>query len=138
MIKMEEIKERKAEIIKDSNIATESEKELAEKKEQENKERKFLIQLIVVFCAWIFLIILILRNEKIVPNKILTPSKPANPPSKKGLQKVNTQKTPIATPTPSTKAQNPQNKFPKASTKNQPEKQQQIQKEQHPQQKTQQ
>ena len=42
MIPMEEVKETKEEIIKDINSATESEKEIAEKKEQERKERKFL------------------------------------------------------------------------------------------------
>ena len=124
MMKMEEVKEGKVEIIKDINILTESEKELAEKKEQEKKERKFLIQLIIVFCTWIFLIILVLSNKKIVPTKEMSLSIPANLFSKKGQQKSNTQKTPKATLTPSTKAPNPQNKFPKASTQNQPGKQQ--------------
>ena len=64
MMPMEEAKERKVEIVKDINSGTESEKEIALKKEQERQERKFLIQLIVVFCTWIFLIILLMRNEK--------------------------------------------------------------------------
>ena len=124
MIKMEEVKQGKVEIIKDINAVTDSEKELAERKEQEKKERKFLIQLIIVFCTWVFLIILIMRNEKIVPNKVITHSKPVNPSSKNQPQKPNSQKTPTVTPTPPTKAPNPQNKFPKVSTQNQPGKQQ--------------
>ena len=63
-IRLEEVKERKVEIVKDSNLATDSEKEMASKKEQERKERICLIQLIVIFCTWVFLIILLMRSER--------------------------------------------------------------------------
>ena len=52
MIPIKQEKEKKVEIVKDINSVTDSEKELASQKEQERKERIFLIQLIVVF-VWI-------------------------------------------------------------------------------------
>ena len=119
MIPMEKIKERKVEILKDINTATDSEKEIAERKEQEKKERKFLIQLIVVFCTWVFLIILLMRNEKIEPKKISTPPKPSNPSSKNAQQKANIPKT----PTSSSKTPNQETKPPDANKENQPGKQ---------------
>ena len=63
MIPKEEIKARKVEILKDINSQSESEKEIFDKQEQEKKERKFLIQLIVVFLTWVFLIILLMRSD---------------------------------------------------------------------------
>ena len=81
MIPKEEIKERKVEIIKDVNSTTETEKEIADKKEQERKERKFLYQLIAIFITWVFLIILLMRNERKVPEKpkVITPPKVNHP-----------------------------------------------------------
>ena len=74
MIRMEEVKERKVEVVKDVNSATDSEKEIADKKEQERKERKFLFQLIAIFCTWVFLIILLMRNERIDKQKPKAPA----------------------------------------------------------------
>ena len=74
MIRMEEVKERKVEVVKDVNSATESEKEIIDKKEQERKERICLIQLIVIFCTWVFLIILLMRNERIDKQKPKAPA----------------------------------------------------------------
>ena len=63
-IQMEEVKQKEVEVVKDANSLTDSEKEIAEKKEQEKKERIFLFQLIAIFCTWIFLIGLLMRNER--------------------------------------------------------------------------
>ena len=70
IIKLEQAQERKVEIIKDINPVLETEKEIADKKEQERKERVFLIQLIVVFLTWIFLIYLLMRSEKKEQQKV--------------------------------------------------------------------
>ena len=97
MIRMEEVKERKVEIVKDSNTATDSEKEIADKKEQERKERKFLIQLIAIFCTWVFLIILLMRNER---RDMAKPKVPTTKPKVvKAKPIVQTQITKTPTPT---------------------------------------
>ena len=70
MIPIKQEKEKKVEIIKDLNSATDSEKELDSQKEQERKERIFLIQLIVVFVVWVFLIIMVMKDEKLPPKKV--------------------------------------------------------------------
>ena len=100
MIRMEEVKERKVEIVKDSNTATDSEKEIADKKEQERKERKFLFQLIAIFCTWVFLIILLMRNERKEMQKPKVPTPPPKVTNPKGTPDQS--KTPV-TPTKSAK-----------------------------------
>ena len=97
MIRMEEVKERKVEIVKDSNTATDSEKEIADKKEQERKERKFLIQLIAILCTWIFLIILFMRYERRGMAKPKVPT--TKPKVVKGKPIVQTQITKTPKPT---------------------------------------
>ena len=124
MIPVEEIKERKVEIVKDIHTPTiESEKEIAEKIKQKKEERKFLIQLIVIFCTWVFLIILLMRSERVTP-KAPSPPKPANPPSNNMQQKANIPNTPTPkpNPTPSSKSLDHHNKPPNASPHNKREK----------------
>ena len=93
MIPIKQEKEKKVEIVKDINSATDSEKELDAQKEQERKERIFLIQLIVVFVVWVFLIIMVMRDEKLPPKK--PPTTKANNPitqkAKAQFQKTQTQ-----------------------------------------------
>ena len=78
MIPIKEEKEKKVEIIKDLNSVTDSEKELDAQKEQERKERIFLIQLIVVFVVWVFLIIMVMKDERLPPKN--APKPQAKPP----------------------------------------------------------
>ena len=61
-------KEKKIEIIKHTNLITDSEKESQSENEERKKERIFLIQLIIVFLIWMFLIYLVMDKEK-KPNK---------------------------------------------------------------------
>ena len=111
MIRMEEVKERKVEIVKDSNTATDSEKEIADKKEQERKERKFLIQLIAIFCTWIFLIILLMRNERRDMAKPKIPTTKPKVIKAKPIVQTQITKTPSPTVKPDVKtASTPPNK----------------------------
>ena len=122
MIPMEEVKERKVEIVKDINSAAESEKEIADKKEQERKERICLIQLITAFCTWVFLIILLMRYEKKEMQKKNTLSKPANSPSQKDQKKEKTPKSSTSahsTKTPDSKIEHPNGS---GGSENKPEK----------------
>ena len=73
MIPIKQEKEKKVEIVKDLNSVTDSEKELVSQKEQERKERIFLIQLIVVFVVWVFLIIMVMKDEKLPPKNAPKP-----------------------------------------------------------------
>ena len=68
MIPIKEEKGKKVEIIKDLNSITDSEKESQSQKEIRKKERIFLIQLIVVFLVWMFLLYLVMDKDK-KPNK---------------------------------------------------------------------
>ena len=86
MIPMEVIKERKVEIIKDNNLQADSEKELEEKIKKEQEERKCLIQLIVVFVTWVFLIILLMRSERREIPKPKTSQKSSHKTSKEEIK----------------------------------------------------
>ena len=112
MIPIKEEKEKKVEIIKDLNSVTDSEKELDAQKEQERKERIFLIQLIVVFVVWVFLIIMVMKDEKLPPKKAPNPkgkntirSVQQNKPFKPTIttSQNNHKPTPIPNPTPNPK-----------------------------------
>ena len=63
-IKMEEVKSKNVEVIKDTNNEPDIVNDLAEQKKKEREERKCLIQLIVVFVVWVTLIIILMRTEK--------------------------------------------------------------------------
>ena len=103
MIPIKQEKEKKVEIVKDIN-ATDSEKELDAQKEQERKERIFLIQLIVVFVVWVFLIIMVMKDEKLPPKNTPKTNTQAKP-TVKAIQQnkptvTSNQNKPIPTPTP--------------------------------------
>ena len=108
MIPIKQEKEKKVEIVKDASAVTDSEKELDSQKEQERKERIFLIQLIVVFVVWVFLIIMVMKDEKLPPKKAPTKLPSSHKPvHHRGKPKVppikQTQPTPTIdkkTPTP--------------------------------------
>ena len=114
MIPIKQEKEKKVEIVKDINSATDSEKELDAQKEQERKERIFLIQLIVVFVVWVFLIIMVMKDEKLPPKKppVTKANNPITQKAKEQFRKTQTQsvqqnkpvsqnqKPPNPTPTP--------------------------------------
>ena len=80
MIPIKQEKEKKVEIVKDINSATDSEKELDAQKEQERKER-------------IFLIIMVMRDEKLPPKKppVTKPNNPITQNAKAQFQKTQTQ-----------------------------------------------
>ena len=63
-IKMEEVKSKNVEVVKDTNNEPDIVNDLAEQKKKEREERKCLIQLIIVFVVWVTLIIILMRTEK--------------------------------------------------------------------------
>ena len=122
IIKIEQLKEKKVEIVKDINPATDPEREIIEKEHRQN-ERKAYMQLIVIFASWIVLIILFGRNQnKPLPKpKIVTP-----PPNTINSKALNTQpkanvpnKTPPQNPSPTQQGQNKQVKPPNVIPQNQ-------------------
>ena len=65
MMPIKQEKDKKVVIIKDTNMISDTEKESQSQKEQTKKERIFLIQLIVVFLVWMFLLYLVMdKNPK--------------------------------------------------------------------------
>ena len=71
MIPIKQEKEKKVEIVKDINSVTDSEKELASQKEQERKERIFLIQLMINNLITIFKLLINQSNIIIIFLQIL-------------------------------------------------------------------
>ena len=73
MIPVKQENSKKVEI-KDSSILIEPEKEteLNSQKEQKRKDRLFLIELIIIFVVWIFLLYFVMENNKLPPKKIKT------------------------------------------------------------------
>ena len=72
MMPIKQEKDKKVVIIKDTNMISDTEKESQSQKEQTKKERIFLIQLIVVFLVWMFLLYLVMDKN---PKKITKVSK---------------------------------------------------------------
>ena len=68
MMPIKQEKDKKVVIIKDTNMISDTEKESQSQKEQTKKERIFLIQLIVVFLVWMFLLYLVMDKN---PKKII-------------------------------------------------------------------
>ena len=70
MIPIKQTKRKKVEIIKEVNSITNTEKEPESQKEIRKKERIFLIQLIIVFLVWMFLLYLVMDKGKSPAKKI--------------------------------------------------------------------
>ena len=64
MIKIKKEKKVKVETIIDSNSLPDTAKDSLSHKEQRRKERIFLIQLIIVFIVWMFLLYLVMEDPK--------------------------------------------------------------------------
>ena len=91
-IKMEEVKSKNVEVVKDTNTEPDIVNDLAEQKKKEREERKCLIQLIVVFVVWVTLIIILMRTEK-RPTPAPSKTVPKAQPHPKVNQQINKPQT---------------------------------------------
>lgn len=114
-IKMEEVKSKNVEVIKDTNNEPDIVNDLAEQKKKEREERKCLIQLIVVFVVWVTLIIILMRTEKrptpapVKQKVVATPAKAHHRSHTKVKQpQINKQQIPQAHPQAQTQPPNQQ------------------------------
>ena len=71
MIPVKQENPKKVEI-KDSSILIESDKEteLKSQKEQQRKDRIFLIELIIIFVVWVILLYFVMEKNKLPPKNI--------------------------------------------------------------------
>ena len=121
-IKMEEVKSKNVEVVKDTNNEPDIVNDLAEQKKKEREERKCLIQLIVVFVVWVTLIIILMRTEKrptpppVKQKVVATPAKAHHHSHSK--TQINKQQIPQAHPKTQAQAQPPnQQKVPPVQNK---------------------